>query len=335
MCCRATPFPTPVPIQLYNILAAELETLNDTCIPWAVSRADFSPTASTRDVIFQSRPSPNRTRPTQNKHTSFSQITPPDAIRTVTPVAALPPLPGASGDLPSELTSSGGRWFARCVGDHALLLTFLPSIDVWRDLAAERLKERKRRAEGGEGAPESGNEVFAADGKMTGAAGAAGVPPDRAAGDGREKGTDQANAANPGVDRGYVRMTGERVPVSEPVERETLAAVAPAAAPRQGAMSDSSGILEGKGSRRVPPPRRKTEADLRNTSESFSRRRATPEEVVAEEHSLGLFMFLVRSGDFGLPIELPNEILRDIRRVLLAHIPRKPLGALSAKPRQR
>lgn len=318
MCCRATPLPTPVPKQLYNILASELETLNDTCIPWMVARADFSPPVS------QGQPNP-----TQKKHNSSSQVTPPDDIRPLPLSAALPRLPGASGDLPPELASSGGRWFARCVGDDALLLTFLPSIDVWRDLAAERLKERKRRAEGGEGTPESGNEVLA-DEKATGAAGAAGAPPEHADGDGHENGIDEADAANPGVDRGYVRITRERVSVSE-----TVAPVAAAAAPRRETVGDSSGILEGKGPRRVPPPRRKTEADSGNTTASNSRLRATPEDMVAEDHSLGLFMFLVRSGDFGLPIELPSGILRDIRRVLLAHIPQKPLGALSAKPRQR
>ncbi|CAM9970344.1 unnamed protein product, partial [Ectocarpus sp. 4 AP-2014] len=36
-----------------------------------------------------------------------------------------------------------------------------------------------------------------------------------------------------------------------------------------------------------------------------------------EDDSLGLFLFLVRSGDFGLPIEPQSAKLRDIRRILL------------------
>lgn len=59
------------------------------------------------------------------------------------------------------------------------------------------------------------------------------------------------------------------------------------------------------------------------------------EEKKDGDHSLGLFLFLVRSGDFGLPIEAQTEKLRDARRILLAHIPRSHHGAMAFKPRQR
>ncbi|CAB1116053.1 unnamed protein product [Ectocarpus sp. CCAP 1310/34] len=54
-----------------------------------------------------------------------------------------------------------------------------------------------------------------------------------------------------------------------------------------------------------------------------------------EDDSLGLFLFLVRSGDFGLPIEPQSARLRDIRRILLAHIPRSHHRAMAFKPAER
>ncbi|CAM9294523.1 unnamed protein product, partial [Ascophyllum nodosum] len=51
--------------------------------------------------------------------------------------------------------------------------------------------------------------------------------------------------------------------------------------------------------------------------------------------SLGLFLFLVRVGNFGLPIEPQTAMLRDVRNVLLAHIPASYHREMAFKPAQR
>lgn len=299
------------------MLASELENLNDTCIPWTVTRADFSPTASTPAVRFQGRSPPTGGHNAYKKQNPFSSITPPSAVTTIAPgptaaAAALPRLPGASGDLPPELAASGGRWFARTVGEKALLLTFLPSIDVWRTVATERLHERRERGAAGT-KPGSGSKTCETEGAASAAAGAA--PVDAALERGDLEGPD-GDAQNRGGDGGC--------------DRVAEVAVGAAAARPSRITGDARGSRR-QGSSRGRLTRRKTETDLGEAEDSL----ATAEEVVNKEHSLGLFIFLVRSGDFGLPIELPSGMLRDIRRVLLAHIPQRPLGALSAKPCQR
>lgn len=228
--------------------------------------------------------------------------------------AALPRLPGASGDLPPELAASGGRWFAKTVGEKALLLTFLPSIDVWRTVATERLHERRKRGAAGR-KPGSVSKACETEGAAPAAGAAA---PVAAMHEREDPQVNEADAPNRGGGSGSDRST-----------KVGVVAGAVGAHPSRTTSDARGGRRED--SKRERLIRRKTKTDVGEAEEYL----VTAEEVVDEEHSLGLFIFLVRSGDFGFPIELPSGMLRDIRRVLLAHIPQRPLGALSAKPRQR
>lgn len=53
------------------------------------------------------------------------------------------------------------------------------------------------------------------------------------------------------------------------------------------------------------------------------------------DYSLGLFLFLVRMGNFGLPIEPQTAVLRGIRKILLKHIPVSYHREMAFKPAQR
>lgn len=167
--------------------------------------------------------------------------------RAVSPEAP-PTLVGASGPLPSEL-AAGGRWFARTVGNGAILLTFLPSLDVWRKEVSKRLALRKDRRD-------------------------------------RQQQQQQQRAQGP--------KKGPRM-------REGMGGDGPAATAR---LNAETAVGEGK-----------TEKE--------------------KDDSLGLFLFLVRLGDFGLPIEPQSAMLRDVRRILLAHIPLSHHQAMAFKPVQR
>ena len=143
------------------------------------------------------------------------------------PPEAPPTLVGPSGALPTSL-ADGGRWFARTLGDGAILLTFLPSWDAWRAEVAKRWSARWEK-----------------------------------------RSTEAAEVEEGGV------YSGRRRPIG-------------------------GGGDEGE-----------------------------------NDASLGLFLFLVRVGNFGLPIEPQTAMLRDVRNVLLAHIPASYHREMAFKPAQR
>ena len=126
--------------------------------------------------------------------------------------------------------ATGGRWFARIVGDGAILLTFLPALEQWKNDLSSRLEQQRAK-----------RKKLKRLGRRSGAAG------------------------------GVSRKGG-------------------------GANSRQGG---------------------------------------REDDSLGLFLFLVRLGDFGLPIEPHNAMLQDVRSILMAQIPQSHHQAMAFKPSRR
>lgn len=123
--------------------------------------------------------------------------------------------------------ATGGRWFARTVGDGAILLTFLPALENWKNDLSSRLEQQRAK-----------RKKWKRVGRRSGAAGV-----------GRKGG---------------------------------------------------GGGRQGR-----------------------------------EDGSLGLFLFLVRLEDFGLPIEPHNAMLQDVRSILMAHIPQSHHQAMAFRPSRR
>lgn len=294
------------------MLTSALETLNDTRLPWAVSRGDFDLTASAPGIGLPGRGSPTHGSHGFKRQSSFSSVTPPSAVTTTAGVpVSLPRLPGASGDLPPELANAGGKWFAKTVGEDALLVTFLPSIDVWREVTTERLSARRKAAAKRKGSSEVSAAVEAAHGR-------------------NRVDVADIDAPNPGGGNSIGRTTGSecRKEVEDPrIPSEKAAGKASECVVISGTHRDPGGDDVSS----TTPPQQKMDTGVQEVATRTGR----VQDLLNEEHSLGLFLFLVRSGDVGLPIELPCGMLQDVRKILLAHIPERPRGALAFKPRQR
>lgn len=193
------------------MLQKVLEETYNISVPWAISREDLIPSAAS--LTPEHRQAPN---------SRFSnRVRYPAAVPTSPGASASTPeapstLVGPTGALPPGL-ADGGRWFARTVGDGAILLTFLPSWEAWRAEVAQRVSHRRQKQ-------------------------------------------------SPG-------------------------------------------------------------AEARNQVEG--------EEKKEIDYSLGLFLFLVRMGNFGLPIEPQTAVLRGIRKILLKHIPFSYHREMAFKPAQR
>lgn len=275
---------------MHGMLEKVLEDNNHVPFPWAISRADLIPPST---VLVASLPDPPNSRSTSSlRGTRVSRLsgssgsgsgwirTPPSpqyrAAPRVGPLPRVGPPPeapstlvGASGALPPQL-AEGGRWFARAVTGKAILLTFLPALDVWRKEVAARLERRKERR-------------ARKQHRLNAAAAAAAARMGRDGKQGKES----------------KRTTGEAVEGSVGNDE------------KQQAKKESNGKSEGK----------------------------TGEEAEGSDgdndNSLGIFLYLVRWGDFGLPIEPQSAMLRDVRRILLAHIPQSHHRAMEFRPAQR
>lgn len=330
------------------MLESALETLNDVCLQWRMSWVDFCPP----------EPTLTPTTPPHGARQRTSRSPAPPAAGA--PEPPVPRLPGVSGDLPSELAKQG-RWFARTVGDSAVLVTFLPAIEQWREAVSAALALRKERrpatvsvpGAGGAGLPHARDDLDSLlgarldsqkqcigqqgqqhepkkvgfDGRPEGdcmgdgtsAAVAAEAVPEAAV----ESESKQTAQLRPGDDGGVGgaplrRSFNQWMDVAA---KNAAAAAAAACGPRR--------ARGGKGSTSLP--RRKSEADLWPPANFM----AKGLERLDDELSLGLHLFLVRAGDFGLPIELQSGMLREVRGLLLAHIPVRLRGALAVKSRQR
>lgn len=249
------------------MLEAALQARNDIRVPLHVSNKDFSPPRSSMVMP----PEPIRGRNQSSRSPSLSRA--PELAPNLR-------LPGVSGDLPREL-ARGGHWFARMAGDNALLLTFLPAFDPWRELVSEHLTPSPGS---GVDPPLRGDHCSglglspAAATQTPGGGGDAGssVPP---------------SCANPRQ-------------VSTPRAKDVYSAFA------------SRGFVDASAPT-SPRPKKKADSDD------------------DDQHSLGLHFFLVRGGDFGIPIELQNWMLQDVRQILLAHIHERSPGTLGFKSPQR
>lgn len=216
--------------KMHDMLQKVLEDTCNVSVPWIISFADLAPPSMAK---VASAPDPPSNRPSsRGPHGSRSsgpvginKSTMPPAPRPGRPIPR-PTLVGASGSLPYEL-ATGGRWFARTVGDGAILLTFLPAFKDWKDDLSSRLEQQR----------------------------------------------------------------GKRKKWKRPGRRSGAAGVG-----RKG----RGGGRHGR-----------------------------------EDDSLGLFLFLVRLGDFGLPIEPHNAMLQDVRSILMAQIPQSHHQAMAFKPSRR
>lgn len=218
---------------MHGMLEKVLEDTFNVSVPWVISYTDLAPPSMVR---VASAPDPPSNRPpSRGAHQGGSR---PSSGPMGGNMAAVPPahrpgrsisrptLVGASGPLPSELAKSG-RWFARAVGDGAILLTFLPAFEEWKNGLSSRLEHQRGK-------------------------------------------------------RKKWKRVGRR-----------------------------SGASGGVG------------------------RRGAPNKQDKEDDSLGLFLFLVRLEDFGLPIEPHNAMLQDVRSILMAQIPQSHHQAMAFKPSRR
>lgn len=281
------------------MLEASLETLNDVWFGWHVSPRDFSP------------PGPMRT--SMNPMNLFTASRgrysrPPSASGASAAQGTQGWLPGASGDLSLEL-AHGGRGFARIVGDDAVLLTFLPAFDRWRELVSERLTARDQPRASSEGSKEGGGKDCDPGRRQSSPAHSrASQQAERRA---RYSGGVVADGAAGVTGAGAVSSAG--VPLGEGVTGPESFSTPTRRESRAGRPSSAS---RGGGRCASLPPRE-------------------TQERIDDEHSLGLYLFLVRAGDFGLPIDLQHWKLRDVRQILLAHAPERPGVALAPRPHER
>lgn len=264
---------------MHGLLQKVLEDTQNVSVPWVISSADLVPPSiflvapvqdSNSSSSFSNRSGNHRgsgaRSPAPGTSSSNNSGAPSRTGDGVSGPQAPPTLKGASGPLPSELAMPG-RWFARTVGEEAILLTFLPALDVWRKEVSARLERRRALREARE---------------------------ERA-----RKTKVRSSSSRRGSSRGSLPPTG--------------------------AGAEGSPLGEGGGGK-------KSEKRAGVAAGGGSERKEKDED---EDDSLGLFLFLVRSGDFGLPIEPQSAKLRDIRRILLAHIPLSHHRAMAFKPARR
>lgn len=280
---------------MYSLLEKVLEDTQNVSVPWVISSSDLAPLSSllVAPVPGRSSSSSSSSRPTTNRTTSSGSSSrdgdgggrsPSRASSSSSgrnrfgnnageggtqhsargvPDLSRPTLKGASGPLPSELAERG-RWFARTVGDGAVLLTFLPALDVWREKISARLEERQS-----------------------------------------------------------ARFREEKRKRRKNAQLSASSSFPAAAAAEAGAREQrESG--RGQGEDQQPQQKEEEEKEKENVGKD--------EDAV---DSLGLFLFLVRSGDFGLPIEPQSAELRGIRSILLAHIPLSHHLAMAFRPVRR
>ena len=149
---------------MHGLLEKVLEDTQNVSVPWVISHSDLAPPS-----IFLVAPAPDGASAASrsNPRSGSGNVSRASGgIRSVgnntgrfgsnaataagahssagggAPDLSPPTLKGASGALPSELALRG-RWFARTVGDGAILLTFLPALDVWRKEVSARLERRR------------------------------------------------------------------------------------------------------------------------------------------------------------------------------------------------
>ncbi|CAN0137082.1 unnamed protein product [Scytosiphon promiscuus] len=129
---------------MHGLLQKVLEDTQNVSVPWVISSSDLIPPST---FLVAPAPDPNSSSSFSNRSASHRG----GGARSPAPASHLAPptLKGASGPLPSELAMPG-RWFARTVGEEAILLTFLPALDVWRKEVSARLERRRAQREAGE-----------------------------------------------------------------------------------------------------------------------------------------------------------------------------------------
>ena len=279
---------------MHGLLEKVLEDTQNVSVPWVISQSDLAPpgiflVAPARESSSTAPRSTNQrgsgsgnisrvgggTRSGGNgssgRFGSSSASAPAGAHSSAgggEPDLSRPTLKGASGALPSQLAERG-RWFARTVGDGAILLTFLPALDVWRKEVSARLERRKALR------------LAAAERKR----------------------------------KSKVRLS--------------------ASSSTSSASSSSSQTSPPAGGAGGGARRRQREEKKQQQQQNKKKEQGSAGRGEEEDDSLGLFLFLVRSGDFGLPIEPQSARLRGIRRILLAHIPRSHHQAMAFKPARR
>ena len=291
---------------MHSLLEKVLEDTQNVSVPWVISDSDLAPKSMLLVAPAPDPASPSSGRSgSQRIGGSSGKISHSGGARSPGPASCSsgggggrfsnstaaapdltpPTLKGASGALPSELAKRG-RWFARTVGEGAILLTFLPALDVWRKEVSARLERRRALREA------------AAERK-------------------RKMGVRMSASSS---------LFSQEPPPPPPPPPPPQTATAPGAGWQQPTAGEQSGQQQQQRRQQQPHqhPQKKKKKEQRN---------ARREED--EDDSLGLFLFLVRQGDFGLPIEPQSKRLRDIRNILLAHIPRSHHQAMAFKPARR